>query len=91
MKTLSTTEQPAPLANIFAWAKRTDMDYEMIEETDDQHFNNLQDSLDSSPWLNEVEEECELAEALTHVVVSEAVRKECERTMLEAERRGWRL
>lgn len=49
------------------------------------------EELKGSPWLREVEEREELLDALAHtVVVSPEVRRECEKEMREAERRGWR-
>lgn len=42
-------------------------------------------------WLEEIEQREELTEALSHVVVSDAVRQECEADMCEAQKRGWTI
>jgi hypothetical protein len=41
--------------------------------------------------LEAIEQREELIEALSHVVVSEAVRRECQAEMAEGARTGWRI
>ena len=40
--------------------------------------------------LEEIEQREELANALKHVVVSDAIRRECEEEMRRGEQRGWK-
>ena len=66
--------------------------YTLIEESDAQHLQNLQDSLDRSPWLDEVEERCELEDALQNTCkVSPEVAAQCAEEMAQAKKRRWRL
>jgi hypothetical protein len=57
---------------------------------DQERFAELQSELQDSPWLNEVEEREELIEALSHITVSDAVRKACEQDMRDGQRNNWR-
>jgi hypothetical protein len=68
------------------------MDYRLIEEEDEQHFTNLQYSLDENPWLTEVLEREELMDALQNTCkVSDETRTQCEAELAAAKKRNWRL
>ena len=64
---------------------------EIVLEAELEAFNTLQEQLNGSPWLAEVEERCELEDALEHTVkVSDAVRLACEQEMRDGQRNNWR-
>ena len=65
--------------------------YTMIEASDEDYFEWLNGSLDSNPWLNEVEEREEVIEALSHVKVSEETRTQCLAELAAAKQRNWRI
>jgi hypothetical protein len=58
------------------------------EESEREDFVRRDEYLEA---LEAIEQREELIEALSHVVVSEAVRRECEEEMRQAERRGWKF
>lgn len=51
----------------------------------------LDDLTPCNAHLEAIEQREELIEALSHVVVSDAVRKECEADLAAAARRGWSI
>ena len=73
------------------------MNYNLITEENNDDLKlfsqlpKISSGLDTAPFSVMVEEEVELAEALTHVVVSDEVAAQCTEEMAQAQKRNWRL
>ena len=64
--------------------------FELPDET--ERFQELQDQLQDSPWLNEVIEREELEDALQNTVkVSDETRTQCIAELSAGQRNNWRI
>jgi hypothetical protein len=86
MKTLNMQEMQRPTCEILSWAGQGIRPIELPSDTDPQRFDVVQQDV----HLAAIEQRLEIEDIIAHTVVSEAVRKACERELFEGARRGWR-
>lgn len=80
-------EQQMSVASLLSWAGQGMKSMTLPSDQEPERA----DLTPRAEQLEAIEQREELIEALSHVVVSDAVRKECEQEMAEAARRGWSI